>query len=103
MEIQGKRFNPATRWWGNGIDGKPMEIDLIAESTDKLTLLAGEVKWSDKDLYNETKLSLDRKCANLPFTGNRQIIKAVFLKEQPTQIIPETIVFLPDDILQSIA
>jgi hypothetical protein len=102
MEIQGKRFNPATRWWGNGVDGKPMEIDLIAESTDKLTLLAGEVKWSDKDLYNETKLSLDRKCANLPFTGNKQIIKAVFVKEKPTQIFHETFAFIPDDILQSI-
>jgi AAA+ ATPase superfamily predicted ATPase len=100
IEIQGKQFNPASRWWGNGVDGKPMEIDLMAESTDKLTLLAGEVKWSDKELYNETKLSLDRKCANLPFTGTKQIIKVVFLKEKPTQISPETFVFLPDDILQ---
>ena len=78
LEIQGRRFNPAARWWRNGVDGKPMEIDLIAESTDNLFLLVGEVKWSDKDLYNETKLSLDRKCANPPFTGNRQIINVFF-------------------------
>jgi AAA+ ATPase superfamily predicted ATPase len=100
IEIDGTRFDTASRWWGNGIDGKPMEIDLIAESTDKRTLLAGEVKWSDKVSYNELKMSLDRKCANLPFCGTKQIIKAVFLKAKPTKALPETLVFLPDDILR---
>ncbi len=46
LEISGKRFNPAARWWGNGMDGKPMEIDIVAESLDKQYLFIGEVKWS---------------------------------------------------------
>ena len=47
LKIEGKTFNPAQRWWGNGTDGKAMEIDIVAESTDKSTLLIGEVKWID--------------------------------------------------------
>jgi uncharacterized protein len=100
IEIDNNRFNPASRWWGNGIDGKPMEIDLMAESADKKTLLVGEVKWSDKVTPNEVKMSLDRKCANLPFMGTKQIIKTVFLKEKPALAIPGELVFLPDDILR---
>ncbi|MCX6252361.1 MAG: ATP-binding protein [Bacteroidetes bacterium] len=99
LECQGNRFNPASRWWGNGIDGKTMEIDMIAESTDKRILLVGEVKWSDKVSFNEIKKLLDRKCANLPIIGNKRFVKAIFLKEKPTITLPEVFVFVPDDIL----
>ncbi|MEI6899956.1 MAG: ATP-binding protein [Bacteroidota bacterium] len=100
LEIDGTRFNLASRWWGTGINGKPMEIDLIAESTDKHTLLVGEVKWSDKVSYNEIKMLLDKKCGNLSFPGTKQIIKAVFFKERSTITFPDCILFDPDDILR---
>jgi AAA+ ATPase superfamily predicted ATPase len=100
MEIEGKRFNPAARWWGNNRDGKPVEIDLVAESTDKSTLLVGEVKWSNKMSASEISTLLNRKCDNLPFTGARQIIKAIFIKERPISELPETLLFVPDDVLQ---
>lgn len=100
MEIEGKRFNPAARWWGNNREGKPMEIDLVAESTDKTTLLVGEVKWSNKISANEINISLNRKCDNLPFTDARRVIKAIFIKERPVSELPETLLFVPDDVLQ---
>jgi hypothetical protein len=100
LEIGGIRFNPASRWWGNGLDGKPMEIDLIAESTDRSTLLVGEVKWSDSVAFNEIKRSLDRKCANLQFPGAKRVIKAVFLKERSSITLPDFILFGPDDVLR---
>jgi AAA+ ATPase superfamily predicted ATPase len=41
----GRRWSPAARWWGSGIDGKPMELDIVAESIDDpKDLLIGEAK-----------------------------------------------------------
>ena len=34
-------FNPAKRWWGRGIDGSQLEIDVIAESRDRKIIVAG--------------------------------------------------------------
>jgi len=38
-----------------------MEIDIAAESTDKKTLLIGEVKWTDKVRINEVSNQLITK------------------------------------------
>ncbi|MCD4696967.1 MAG: ATP-binding protein [Bacteroidales bacterium] len=99
IEIEGKKFYPASRWWGNGTDEKQMEIDVVAESADKSTLLVGEVKWSKKPFLNELEASLNRKCSNLLFANNRDIIKVLFLKEKPKTLNPEIHVFTPDDIV----
>lgn len=32
------------RWWGNAINRRAMEIDVVAESADGKTLLVGETK-----------------------------------------------------------
>jgi len=37
-------WREASRWWGCGLDGKPLEVDLLASSFDGRTLLVGEVK-----------------------------------------------------------
>jgi AAA+ ATPase superfamily predicted ATPase len=102
LEIEGQRFNPAARWWGNSRDGKPIEVDLVAESTDKSTLLVGEVKWSNKMSASEISTLLNRKCDNLPFTDSRRIIKAIFIKERPVSELPGTLIFVPDDVLQGL-
>ena len=91
LKIEGKTFNPAQRWWGNGIDRKPMEIDIIAESTDKSTLLIGEAKWIDnisvKNIINELKAKIN----NASFIQNRKVLQVLFLKQthenNPNKII----------------
>jgi AAA+ ATPase superfamily predicted ATPase len=99
IEIDGNKFSPASRWWGSGIDKKLIEIDIVAESTDKKTLLIGEVKWannfSDRDLIS----SLDRKISGFPLAGEKAIIKALFLKNRPIEEVPGFHVFTPSDIV----
>ncbi|MBI4871922.1 MAG: ATP-binding protein [Candidatus Riflebacteria bacterium] len=42
----GRTWGPASRWWGTGTDGRPLELDVVAESTDGTALLVGEAKVS---------------------------------------------------------
>lgn len=44
MEIAGRRWSIAGRWWGPGVDRKPMECDVLASSIDGQALLVGEVR-----------------------------------------------------------
>ena len=81
MAFEGQRFNPAARWWGNGLDGNPMEVDLVAESNDKSTLLLGEIKWGAKTSIAAVQRELEQKSKNLPFGQNRKLIKALFLQK----------------------
>lgn len=99
LEIEGLQFNPAARWWGGGLNKQAMEIDIVALSTDKQTLLIGEAKWSDQDQLNEAVESLKLKEQNIPFPRPARIIKAVFQKAAATH--PEALVFSPDDIVNT--
>ncbi|MCD6274186.1 MAG: ATP-binding protein [Deltaproteobacteria bacterium] len=99
LKIKGKTFSPAQRWWGKGIDRKPMELDVVAESTDKSTLLIGEVKWmnniSVRKILNELKV----KTENAPFIQNRKLIHVLFLKQRPVQAPNEIMIITPADII----
>jgi len=96
------RFNPAARWWGNGLDGKSMEIDLVAESTDHRVVLIGEVKWSDRISPDEINASLNYKYRNSPFAKPDRFVKAVFTKTAPAHAYPELIHFGPGDIVKNV-
>ena len=62
------RWRKVARWWGNGIDRRPMELDVVAESLDGQTLLVGEAKLSLSAREAERTLAeLKAKAANLPF------------------------------------
>jgi len=100
IEIDGLRFNPAARWWGNGLDGKPMEIDMVAESTDHRVVLIGEVKWSDKISPDEINTSLNYKYRNAPFARPDRFVKAVFSKAAPATTHPDLIHVGPGDIVK---
>ncbi len=99
LKIEGKTFNPAKRWWGNGIDRNPMEIDVVAESTDKSTILIGEVKWSDHISIQKIINELKAKIENVPFIENRKVVKVLFLKRIPTKKDREIIIIDPDTVI----
>ena len=44
LNIEGKNWLPGHRWWGAGSDETPLEIDVVAESADRNSLLVCEVK-----------------------------------------------------------
>jgi len=98
MDIEGVRFNPARRWWGGGLDKKPLEIDIVATSLDNDCLLIAEVKWTDRNCLDEVIESLNRKAGNIPFKKPGRIIRALFQKVPATH--PEISVFTPDDIIE---
>lgn len=99
LRIGNQAFNPSKRWWGNGIDRRPVEVDIIAESEDKKTLLIGEAKWSDsvpvKKVYDE----LMSKAQNLPFAYGKDLLPVLFLKKQPTSLPGDITIFTPRDII----
>lgn len=43
--VFGITWDVASRWWGTVAKGKQIELDLVAESIDKKSLLIGECKW----------------------------------------------------------
>lgn len=100
--IARKEFNPASRWWGKGIDGTQMEFDVVAESTDKTELAIGEAKWSENtDLIKEAD-DLKRKASNLPFTGKHNILLLLFVKHKPASLPSGVLVFGPDEVLDGL-
>ena len=104
MVFEGKRFNPAARWWGNGLDGNPMEVDVLAESNDKSALLLGEIKWQAKISVAALQRKLEQTSKNLPFGRNRKIIKAMFLKKPVNHAAGKTThIMSPEQVIRSAA
>lgn len=71
------------RWWGNGLDRQPMEIDVVAESLDGRTLLVGEAKLSMSAREAERTLAgLKSKAANRPFANDYgNVVTRLFVAE----------------------
>ena len=88
------------RWWGNGKDGKPIEIDIVAGSRDNSSLLVGEVKWSepDTDRLISIEKKLDYKISVMPFGDGKKIIKTLFVKHKPDNYSGNLIIFDASDI-----
>jgi len=73
-------FGPASRWWGAGVDQKPLELDIVAESDDAKSLLLGEVEWSEKSDAARLVTELRRKAENIPFRHGRKVQLALWTK-----------------------
>ena len=79
------RFVRAARWWGTGLDRKPMEIDMVAESLDGKTLLVGEAKLSlSKVEAIRVVAELEGKAKQLPFANRyERIMTKLFVAQDP--------------------
>ena len=78
------RWRKVSRWWGSGLNRQPMEIDVLAESIDGKTLLAGEVKLSLTRREAEHALAeLNAKVRQLPFVAKyEKIITRLFVAKK---------------------
>ncbi|HLO91996.1 MAG TPA: ATP-binding protein [Lentimicrobium sp.] len=99
QEIMGKRYNIASRWWGNISREEQMEIDLIAESADGKSLLVGECKWMDNENVNHLLNILSEKANRLPFASGKKIVPVIFLKSNKKTA---DYIFTPEKILDII-
>jgi len=86
LEIGGRSWSTAGRWWGTGLDGADMECDVVAESVDQKVLLVGEVKM-DIDLRKAERLmaELESKARRLPHVGRYEKILPVIFSCSKTQ------------------
>jgi AAA+ ATPase superfamily predicted ATPase len=101
LEIFGRTWGPADRWWGPGLDRQPLEIDVVAESASGDALLIGEVKWTAPDDPARTLHELERKAAQLPFVEGRTVFLALWLKE-PVQGSFSPQVMTPQQVLDGL-
>lgn len=79
------RFRNAARWWGSGLDRRAMEIDVVAESLDRGTLLVGEAKLSvpKKEAVHAFR-DLEAKASQLPFASKyKRIVTRLFVAKDP--------------------
>jgi hypothetical protein len=77
----GRRWTESGRWWGTGLHGRPMEIDVLARSADDTALLVGEARWSARVDARRLVAELERKAANLPAARGREVFTALWLRE----------------------
>lgn len=97
-------WGEACRWWGNVPDAtsktkfSPIEIDVIAESTDGKALLIGECKWTEGEYAGRLLAQLKEKTSTLPHAKGKEVVYALFLKYAPKDSFCEN-VFLPEDVI----
>ena len=70
-------------WWGQGMNGRPMEIDVVAESADGRNLLVGEAKLKlSRREYEHELAELRVKAELLPFVRDyEKVIVKMFVAE----------------------
>ena len=83
MTLHGMNWNPAARWWGRGSGGVPLELDVVAESSDRRHLLVGEVKWTERFHPASVLADLKRKAKQVPFRGGRRVHFALWVNAAP--------------------
>jgi hypothetical protein len=99
--VDGVLYGRAARWWGSVLseDQRPVEIelDVVAESLDKHTLLVGECKWTGLEDAERLTADLRRKAERLPFAAGHRIVTKLFLKTPPLH--DDGSALYPDQIL----
>lgn len=95
----GIQWGAAARWWGPGTDGKPLELDVVAESMDRTSLLVGEAKWkSSRADAGRIAARLKERIRRLPFARGRRVVPALWVKRR-VKISGDVAVLTPDDVL----
>jgi AAA+ ATPase superfamily predicted ATPase len=73
-----RSWGVARSWWGPGTDRAPLEVDVVAESTDGATLLVGEVEWSPSADPQHLRAELQQKIGRLPLAHGRKVLVGIW-------------------------
>lgn len=100
--VGGVDWGPAARWWGAGLDGRPLELDAVAVSLDGRSILVGETKWSSagRDTHGLAR-DLDERVARFPHARNRRVLQALWLRTARGQH-STTYTLSPRDVLDNL-
>lgn len=87
LALDGESWMQASRWWGPGLDHRPLELDLVAASSDGSALLVGEVKLSLAASEVPRALAeLRGKADRLPFaSAYREVLPRIFAVTCPSR------------------
>jgi AAA+ ATPase superfamily predicted ATPase len=80
LHLGGRTWGPASRWWGPGLDRQPLEVDLVANSSDGRSILIGEAKWAAPRDAERLLAELEGKARRLPVAAGREVVLALWLK-----------------------
>lgn len=77
------RWRKVSRWWGTGLNGEAMEVDVVAESADGRMLLVGEAKLKLTDVEARHAFAeLEAKAKQLPFSAKyKTVLCRLFVAE----------------------
>jgi len=101
LNIGGLRWGPASRWWGGGTNGVPLECDVAAESLDGSSVLVGEVKWTgERSTPAAVAARLREKVAHAPFIQGRRVVTALWMRAG--KVVGGMEVITPDRVLDAL-
>lgn len=93
LTIDGAKWASGDRWWGRGIDGAPVELDVVAPSaSDSKRVLAGEVKLKLTDREVDRVLAeLADKIARCPALAHASAQPVLFVLEGTRKRRPDVV------------
>jgi AAA+ ATPase superfamily predicted ATPase len=97
-----RTWGEARSWWGPDQDRSPMELDLVAESTDGTALLLGEVKWMAAPALRHPWVALERKADRLALTEGKQVFLGVWTPSGSGRFGRGVGHFGPQEVLQAL-
>jgi AAA+ ATPase superfamily predicted ATPase len=101
LGLYGESWGVAGRWWGAGLDRKPLEVDVVAENAAGDRLLVGEVKWTAPRSVGRLLNELDSKIARLPFVNGREVVPVLWLAAAPPDS-PSNRIVTPRQVLDAL-
>jgi uncharacterized protein len=99
LRLGGKTWGPAGRWWGPGLDRRPLEVDLVAHSSDGGSVLVGEVKWAAPRDAERLLAELEAKARRLPVAAGKEIVPVLWL-QAPVDSVAADRVMTPRQALE---
>jgi AAA+ ATPase superfamily predicted ATPase len=81
LRVLGRKWEPPSRWWGRGLDGNTMELDLVARCAEEPDrVLVGEAKvTATAAQVRRTLLELSAKAERCPALQNHRVELAVWV------------------------
>ena len=89
LPIDGVTWGPASRWWGNDLAGRSVEVDVAAESLDGHHVLVGEAKWSARRQTAGVIARLRELSPKLPFVRGHTVHLAAWVRDEERESFEE--------------
>lgn len=105
LRLFGQRWRPAARWWGPGVDRKPLELDIVAEAVeDPELVLCGDarVSASSRDAARALQ-ELRGKAQRCPDLRGRRVACATWILRRRGAVQLEGVVSAAEVLESSVA